>query len=228
MVLVTEGKFWKGCNEDVDDRCEDDEKPGVELSLDEFWIDTHEVTVKQFAACVSAGKCNSGGVKNAYVIGRKHASHSRKCNWRHRGTLGKHPINCVNWNQAKAYCNWKGKRLPTEMEWEKAARGTDGRMYPWGNESADCTRAVMYDKKSKKRGCGKDKTWPVGSKDSTSPYGAYDMAGNVWEWTSSEESAHKWVIRGGSYANYPASQRTSVRDYDAATGRLLTGFRCVQ
>src|SRR5574338_706593 len=98
-------------------------------------------------------------------------------NW---GVAGKekHPINGVNWYQAKKYCEWKGKRLPTEAEWELAARGDDGRMFPWGNDTPTCNHVVSDS-------CGTSGTGPVGSKPlGDSPYGLHDMGGNVLEWCS--------------------------------------------
>lgn len=93
------------------------------------------------------------------------------------GDKSDHPVNCVDWDQAVAYCQWEGKRLPTEAEWEKAARGTDGRIYPWGNTAPDCNRA-QYGK------CG-GQTVSVGTKPAgSSPYGVLDMAGNVDEWVA--------------------------------------------
>ena len=98
--------------------------------------------------------------------------------------------------------------MPTEAEWEKAARGTDGRKYPWGNQKVSCRYAVFDD--GGDMGCGRDSTWPVGSKPAgKSPYGALDMVGNVWEWTDSwwDESERKSrVIRGGSWGNRPATR----------------------
>ena len=224
MVAVPRGKFFMGCNEKVDKECDDDEKPGKTVSVKAFFIDRTEVTVEAYAECVKAGECSKPDT-------------GTWCNWGKRGRK-KHPINCVNWNQASKFCAWKGKRLPTEAEWEKAARGTDGRKYPWGNQRASCRYAVFDDERTKDTagdetdGCGRDSTWPVGSKPAgKSPYGALDMVGNVYEWTDSwwDESERKYrVIRGGSWYDRPAYARASNRggfppDYRSNDG----GFRCL-
>jgi formylglycine-generating enzyme required for sulfatase activity len=161
------------------------------------------------------------------------------------GAFEEHPINCVTWYQAVEYCAWAGKRLPTEAEWEKAARGTDGRIYPWGNDEPTCDHAVIS-----WAGCPqRTSTEPVGSKPlGASPYGAQDMAGNVWEWV--EDGYHEtydgaptdgsaWVtpegtekvVRGGSWSYYFLSNdlRTSHRRTDIPqdwNGHV--GIRCVQ
>ena len=151
-------------------------------------------------------------------------------------------MNCVDWNQASAFCTWSGKRLCTESEWEKAARGTDGRLYPWGNEGVSCAYAVTDDK------CGVHGTLPVGSKPAgASPYGALDMAANVAEWVEddyhssydgapSDESA--WVDspraasrvqRGGGWNTigwFPPLRASSRYPEDPAYGGYHGGFRC--
>ncbi len=229
MVTVPAGLFRMGCS-GSDSSCAGDEKPVHEVFLDAFSIDKTEVTVDAYAACVSAGKC-SNPTTGVY------------CNWEVSGR-GDHPINCVDWSQAVAYCAWAGGRLPTEAEWERAARGTDGRVYPWGNEKATCQRAVMYDGGD---GCGKDRTFPVGSKPrGASPSGALDMAGNVWEWVSDRYDSNYYksspsrnprgpssgsfrVKRGGSFDYVASLVRAGYRSYDAPSRRGgYLGFRCAR
>ena len=229
MVQVPGGRFFMGCNEKVDDECDDDEKPGRTVSVKTFFIDRTEVTVEAYAECVRAGECSDyhlTGIewKDMGIDFIK----SEYCNWGKRGRE-KHPINCVDWNQASKFCAWKGKRLPTEAEWEKAARGTDGQKYPWGNQKVSCRYAVIDDGGN---GCGRDSTWPVGSKlAGKSPYGALDMVGNVWEWTDSwwDESERKnRVIRGGSWCYRPARARASFRGRRTPGPRdSNVGFRCL-
>ncbi len=218
MVLVPAGSFWMGCAPSYS-LCEAGEKPRHSVYLNAFYIDKTEVTVSAYKACVSAGSCTAPDPYDA----------SSNCNWRWSGR-DSHPINCVDFSQAKAYCSNASKRLPTEAEWEKAARGTDGRIYPWGNQAPSCALTIWGDG-SNTDGCGLDSTWPVGSKPAgASFYGALDLAGNVWEWTSDWYDAGYYskspsrnpsgpaggsgrVIRGGSWASGDASDlRASSRD----------------
>jgi formylglycine-generating enzyme required for sulfatase activity len=158
MVCVPAGEFIMGSPEG---RGNSDEHPQHTVYLDAFYIDKTEVTAAQYQRCVEAGACsapNTGGYCT-YGVGGK----------------SDHPINCVDWNQAAVYYFWAGKRLPTEAEWEKAARGTDGRIYPWGDAEPDCTKAQLG-------GCG-GQTVTVGTRSTgMSPFGALDMASNVFEW----------------------------------------------
>ena len=223
MVLVPAGEFVIGSNSGADD-----EQPEHRVYLDAFYIDKYEVTVDQYDKCVQSGKCtkpDEGG----------------DCNWG-KSDRGNHPINCVDWDQARTYCEWVGKRLPTEAEWEKAARGTDWRKYPWGDQDASCNYAVMDDGGN---GCGKNSTWPVGSKpNGASPYGAMDMAGNVGEWVADRYGENYYksnsnknpkgpadgnyrVYRGGSWNLNAVNQRSSSRGrYNPVGKNYNCGFRC--
>ena len=217
-----------GCNEAVDDDCFFDEYPYHEVYLDSYYIDVTEVTAADYAACVSAGGCTAAG-SGAYATYQVAGKES-------------HPINYVDWYQAEAYCIWAGKRLPTEAEWEKAARGADGRKYPWGNESPTCDVAVTS-------GCPGD-TQPVCSVSPAgdSPYGLCDMAGNVFEWVADWYSSDYYdtspannptgpnsgstrVIRGGSFDYYAVGLRVSDRGggYGFPSGGFVAlGFRCAR
>ncbi len=232
MVNVPAGRFMMGCNKRADSDCDRDELASKRVYLDSFYIDKYEVTVERYRQCVNAGSCDEP----------RSREDSRFCNWGHP-ERGAHPVNCVTWSMARDYCKWAGKRLPTEAEWERAARGTDGRKYPWGNDGANCNVAIMKDKYG---GCGEFRTWPVGSKPKgASPSGAMDMAGNVWEWTASwyrstyrtmgtrnprgPSSGKYRVVRGGGYNDTAEELRVSNRDGGTPGHRLSGyGFRCAK
>ena len=249
MVRIPAGTFTMGTAEsDIDTTCRhqkaegytcdrdwfSDEKPQRQVYVGAFSIDKHEVTVDEYRACLTVGKCSKPRI----------SSDNKYCNWG-SSRSGKHPINCVDWSQASAYCEWAGKRLPTEAEWEKAARGTDGRLYSWGNQAPSCDRVVWGDGK-RTDGCGKDSTWPVCSKArGNSPYGLCDMSGNVWEWVSDwygknyygsapkrnphgPNSGSARVVRGGSWFNtVPVTLRAALRNrYDPPNWFYYVGFRC--
>jgi formylglycine-generating enzyme required for sulfatase activity len=233
MVRVPAGSFWRGCSTH-DTSCEADERPGRNLELREFWIDAAPVTVAQYRRCVEAGACTKAQANAVDSF----------CNEGARGREN-HPINCVDWYQATSYCASRGKRLPNEAEWEKAARGDDGRVFPWGDEAPACARAVWNHGGN---GCGKGTTGPVGRKPAgASPYGALDMAGNVWEWVydtydpafylraPGRDPVHDGpgvyrVLRGGSFhSDLPGELRAGDRNANDPSLRGDTfGFRCAR
>lgn len=242
MVRIPAGKFWYGCNEKLDGDCNPDERPGRWVDSPEFWIDRTEVTVEAYRSCALANGCSTAGLRMPFWKDEERPSWAWACNWGKEGR-DKHPINCVDWNQARSYCEWAGKRLPSEEEWERAARGTDGWKYPWGNAGygeagpvaniADETLAPEKPRWPAAKGYddGFYTTAPVGSFPAgSSPEGALDMLGNVWEWTSSWSDANlKYrVARGGSWANAPQLVRASNRYRFNPSYRGETfGFRCV-
>jgi formylglycine-generating enzyme required for sulfatase activity len=215
MVYVPEGKFTMGSPEGEG---YDDEYPQHMYYLDAFWIDQTEVTNAQYRQCVEAGACEL----------------LEKCSDDPNYGADDHPVVCVSWDQAMTYAEWVGGRLPTEAEWEKAARGADGRKYPWGDEF-DGSRLNFCDKSCLRRwrddsvDDGYEHTAPVGIYPAgASPYGALDMAGNVYEWTHSaykeypydsedgreEVSAEEVVrraVRGGSFDEDNESVRCTSR-----------------
>ena len=235
MVHVPAGEFLMGSKEDDPDSS-DNEHPQHTVYVSEFWIDKTEVTNVQYQLCVSAGACQP-----SLYADDSHYNGPQQ------------PVVGVYWNDAITYCEWAGKRLPTEAEWEKAARGMDGRRYPWGDEF-DCQRGNFDDETEDDdhvvpggEGCdGYVRTAPVGSFASgASPYGALDMAGNVWEWcqdwydndyyaSSSQRdpqgpsSGGMRVGRGGSWVANERGVRAADRfadDPDFCSGER--GFRCV-
>ncbi len=196
MVAVPGGMFTMGSPPGVGN---DDEQPPHQVTLTGFCIDRTEVTVAAYASCVAAGACppapttvNWTGVTDA-----DRARWNPTCNAGRTG-YDSHPINCVDWSNAATYCQWASARLPTEAEWEYAARGGDGRTYPWGNEAPGPTLLNACGPECVAWAKAKGQTWPAmyGASDGNattspvgsypagaSPWGALDMAGNVWEWT---------------------------------------------
>jgi formylglycine-generating enzyme required for sulfatase activity len=246
MVRIEAATFNMGS-----DSGEADEKPVHAVTLARYCIDVHEVTVADYRRCVDAGKCLAQPTAEWRGINDKDREfRSQSCNWTKEGS-DKHPINCVDWRQSSAYCAFVKKRLPSEEEWEYAARGSDGRTFPWGNEAPDAKRlnacageCVAWAKTQgltwKPMHGGEDgfaTTAPVGSfPGGKSPFGVEDMAGNVAEWTASgysqdysrERNNVNRVLRGGSARSETSNLvRTTNRHKNVATDRLGgIGFRC--
>jgi len=217
MIAIPAGEFTMGS--DVED-----ERPPHVVSVGAFEIDQFEVTNQEFERFV----WETGYVTNAEKAG--------ETSWRYYAKdKPQHPVVKVSWNDARAYCEWAGKRLPTEAEWEKAARGTDARVYPWGNQWVEA--------KANAKEAGYRGTTAVGSfPDGGSPYGVMDMAGNVAEWTTDWFKAYPGgdfyspyfgdkyrVIRGGGWFSDKRLVRTTER---SCSGVELAnddvGFRCVR
>jgi formylglycine-generating enzyme required for sulfatase activity len=227
MVLVPAGEFIMGSRDD-DKGAGNDERPAHSVYLAAFYIDQYEVTTSRYAKFFQDTKRREPDYWSEQVL-KQH---------------GQKPVVGVDWNDASAYCAWTGKRLPTEAEWEKAARGTDQRLYPWGNAAPSEQRANFNH-------CCDFKQYGAltdgGSfEQGKSPYGAYDMAGNVWEWVADwydetyygkrtlrnptgPSSGQYRVLRGGSWVTGPGDVRSANRNRGAPTRRNVSvGFRCAQ
>jgi len=222
MVHVSGGTFQMGSAEGAPG-AEAGEFPQHPVTLDGFWIDQTEVTNRQYRQCEEAGACQAPS-SDCEWGGYEHA---------HRAD---HPVVCVDWYMAAAYCEWAGARLPTEAEWEYAARGPDNFIYPWGNSPPDNT-LLNY------AGNVEDTTEIGSYLDGASWCGALDLAGNVWEWVAdwygkyvSEALANPAgppagtfkVVRGGSFADGPTCIRAAHRYHDLLPDdpRASLGFRC--
>ncbi len=273
QVFVPAGEFLMGSSSaDIDAVVQDrvgytrdsfkNETPQHKVYLDAFWIDKYEVTNDMFARFVAetayktdAEKAGGGIVLD---LGSREWKIAKGADWRHpRGPstdingLGNHPVVQMSLNDGRAYCKWVGRRLPTEAEWEKAARGTDGRMYPWGNQPPSGRLLNFGDRNAyiSTANLGEDDgyafTSPVGSfPDGASPYGAMDMAGNAWErvadWYDEAYYAHSparnpagpsssdyVIMRGGSWSSPAKYLRAAFRyRYLIANRSSGIGFRC--
>jgi|GEM_PF-130539 len=222
MVLVKAGTYPMGCNT-TEAQCYEDEQPRHEVKVGLFAIDTYEVTNRDYSKCVKAKKCKAPRKAKGCLYGKP--------------GKGLTPVACVSWKDAQSYCAFASKRLPSEQEWEVAARGPKGDRYPWGAAEASCEVTVV--KEGRKNGCGANEPFPVGSRlADKSAYGAKDMGGNVREWTASDYAAYPGgmkradatgkVNRGASWimpGNVASSLYTRVVD-DPAERRPDLGFRC--
>jgi serine/threonine-protein kinase len=235
MVLMPAGPFEMGS-----ENGHDDEKPAHEVILDNFYIYQYEVTNAQYAACVQEGTCTPPARTNS----------ATRDSYYGNPEYDNYPVIWVDWRQARTYCEWRKGRLPTEAEWEKAARGTDERRYPWGNDF-DGTRLNFCDSNCEQERAnssyddGYGDTAPVGSYPTgVGPYEVYDLAGNVWEWVQSDyrdypyqaddgrenrDRANVRVLRGGSWVSFKDSVRASNRSFDnPGFQNSDIGFRCAR
>lgn len=219
QVLIPEGRFMMG---GVAEGYQENERPEHKVTVSDFWLDKVEVTNAMYTLCVDAGACEvphktSSATHDPYFYAAEFADY---------------PVIHVTWNDANAYCTWAGKRLPTEAEWEHAARGDeDYRNFPWGDESPTGTHANFN---NAVRDAVRVGSFPAGA----SPYGVLDMAGNVWEWVADYYSAKYYaessdtnpmgpsqpvgdsflrVIRGGSYADVAGDIRVSKRGFESGS-----------
>ena len=196
MAYIPEGKFVMGAVYG-DATAKDDEKPRHEVLLSSFWIDTTEVTNAMYALCVKAWICSRPG--GDFYYQKEYADH---------------PVTNVDWGQASTFCTWRNARLPTEAEWEKAARGgLDGKLYPWGDNSANCTRANVW----LKDGACVGGTQRVGSYPPNG-YGLFDMSGNVWEWVQDWASDTYYISSPGVNPTGPTFGTSRILRGDAWNG----------
>jgi len=258
MVLIPAGEFSMGGSElDALQQCDQwnikgncgaflfvDEEPPQTVLLDNFYIDQYEVTNGSYRACVDVGMCNPPYDRQSQT----------RSNYYGNTAYDQYPVISVSWSDAQTYCQWRGGRLPTETEWEKAARGTEGFLYPWGNafESGktnfcdeNCSQSWAY----RQIDDGFSDTAPVGSfPGDVSPFGVFDMGGNVAEWTADWYAPYPGgnpaasegynetmrVRRGGSWYSLASDTRTANRDAELPEIRadlykiyFQVGFRCV-
>ena len=255
MVYVPPGEFEMGSDDDAVDYAQElcneeygdctagwfkDEQPAHTVSLDGFWMDRTEVSNAQYRLCVEAGACEAPG----------EASSRTRDVYYGDSAYDDYPVIYVGWHQAAAYCEWAGGRLPTEAEWEYAARGPEGRAFPWG-ETFDgarlnyCDVNCELDWKDAEVDDGYADTAPVGSYPAGASWcGAQDLAGNVWEWVADwyeEYSSERQVNptgpssgrlrgqRGGSWNNESVDTRGAYRSRNSPDGQSYNaGFRCAR
>jgi len=248
FVHLPGGTFHYGC-EPQDTHCQKDEKPGELVKVGPFWLGKTAVTVGAYAKCVNAGACavpGEGWPKCCDGIPLD------RCTWWNLPTRNDHPINCIYWNEAAAFCQWIGGRLPTAEEWEYAAKGGESRIYPWGNDAVTGERTNFCDSACRRnrkyfencifhnadcedydnysfRDSSADNTSPVGGYPSgATKDGLFEMVGNVSQWTASRRRLNEMEIRGGSWMNSELDLRASKRFWESNMARGETiGVRCV-
>ena len=189
MIKIPAGKFTMGrpILSAKDER--PNEGPAHTVSLEEFYIDKYEITNGDYKACVDAGVCNLPHSLNSSARTKGYYSNPDYANF---------PVVHVDWYMAEAYCEWRGTRLPTEAEWEKAARGTNDKHFPWGQNIVSCAFTQYAT-------CGKDTVAVGRHPDGVSPYGVHDMAGNVWEWVADWYGSDYYALSPPDNPKGPAS-----------------------
>jgi formylglycine-generating enzyme required for sulfatase activity len=236
MVQIPGGSFIMGRDDGPAN-----ERPAHQMFLPTFYIDRNMVTVGEFTTFVQAkGPTGPHGEMYLDVHDPDNRIHQQDGVWIPDKGSELHPVGEVSWFGALAYCQWRQKRLPSEAEWEKAARGTDGRLYPWGNDAPRPDLAFF--------GGFRGQTVPIGLyPKGASPYGVLDMAGQTWEWTTSLYKPYPYdaqdgredltvaasrVARGGSSSSPPEGLTSTSREIISAirqtTGHAYIGFRCVK
>lgn len=224
MAKIPGGKFTMGTD---DKKAPPNERPARTVIVSPFWLDKTEVTVAAYRACVEKGACP------------KPAHSSVSCTYDQGDP--QLPISCVPWTSAHAFCSAAGKRLPREVEWEMAARGTTPIRYPWGGQSAaGCGAAVTLASDATQRSCSGKRPMKVGSHlMGASPFGIYDMSGNVEEWVAdwyaetvsdlSPRAGASHVLRGGGWLSAPSAAKTTSRNWGSAREMgPNVGFRCAK
>jgi len=222
MNAIPGGRFFMGSDDDLPL-----ERPAHQVSLAPFCMDVHEVTTEAYGRCSDRGECKRAGQTNKWsgITAADRKSFDAQCNGRDP-ERGRHPINCVDWEMADRFCRLAGKRLPTEAEWELAARGPDGRRYPWGDEAPSALRLNACGPEcvawGKQHGVAEEAmyaesdgwptTAPVGSFPAgQSRYGIQDVVGNVWEWTADR------------YAPYGPAEQTDPEGPEEGDERVIRG-----
>lgn len=224
MVYIPEGDFIMGSDEPAvcSHDCKEDQDvgPARQVHVDAYWMDVNEVTNAEYLACEESGACTPPKVDDS----------AGRANYHTAPDFADYPVTYVTWDQAQQYCEWRDKRLPTEAEWERAARGDEGKLYPWGEEY-DPDKYHEYELRS-------TNTYPVGQYQDTTYWGIYDAAGNAWEWTADWYAPYQdphqppddgifKIIRGGAWRGYAFYFRYTARLQapPALAGRFV-GIRC--
>lgn len=254
MRLVPAGQFTMGGSADtalaecqklyIGGTCDrgwfTDEEPAHTVYLDDYYMDKYEVSNAAYRECVNSGACQPPTYTGSYT----------RSNYYGNSAYDDYPVIYVDWNMANAYCEWRGARLPTEAEWEKAARGPDGRLYPWGNtfdgkKANFCDENCSFDAANKNYDDGYADTAPVTAfPGGASVYGIFNLAGNVWEWVAGwydssyyanspfsnpqgPSSGEYRALRGGSWIVYGYLLRSADRNrVEPSNSNLNLGFRC--